>query len=417
MSRRNDRYLVAQFLSTFTLIIAVALSPKTTSGGPNPPGAEILMTPVNPPAGVPPYPAGTQIVGQELRLPRGGVRVWLEFYVRNWDSDGDGTPRLLVYQMKLNGNGFHGPFAEPPGTIDLHPAWVQCAGENSAAHLYCHSQFGPGDYGCIDRWDWSGLCPYPYCCKQIFANIERPDWIAGDVIQMMAESMGSAAFNWVFFGIQHHGPPLIDGGLTYYVRTLVIDVPAGARGNYTLGFEDCIDGGPCLERHDSHTFLADDSQPHEFIYIATAIPAVINVQTGRCCYGLGQSTKACEDNVTVDECDALPAPRAFLLGEQCTGDLNSDCADILGACCDHEPLDDPCRDDLLLVDCNCAGCEWHPFKACDEIDCSRHSIPTVSQWGLVMISLLLLTGAKITFGAGGNNREASEMMSFRRRLR
>ncbi len=51
---------------------------KATSGHLEAITAEFLLTPVNPPPALPPYPPGTTIVGQELRLPHGGVRVWLE---------------------------------------------------------------------------------------------------------------------------------------------------------------------------------------------------------------------------------------------------------------------------------------------------------------------------------------------------
>jgi len=35
---------------------------------------------------------------------------------------------------------------------------------------------------------------------------------------------------------------------------------------------------------------------------------------------------------------------------------------------------------------------------CDEIKCWHNPIPTVSEWGLVVMTLLLLTGAKVYFG-------------------
>jgi len=35
---------------------------------------------------------------------------------------------------------------------------------------------------------------------------------------------------------------------------------------------------------------------------------------------------------------------------------------------------------------------------CSEIECTHNSIPTMSQWGLAVLTLLLLIGAKVYFG-------------------
>jgi hypothetical protein len=43
---------------------------------------------------------------------------------------------------------------------------------------------------------------------------------------------------------------------------------------------------------------------------------------------------------------------------------------------------------------------------CAHIECRHNAIPTVSEWGLVVMTLLLLTGAKIYFG-----RRGSEVLS------
>jgi hypothetical protein len=35
---------------------------------------------------------------------------------------------------------------------------------------------------------------------------------------------------------------------------------------------------------------------------------------------------------------------------------------------------------------------------CEEIDCASSPIPTVSGWGIAVLSLVLMIGAKIAFG-------------------
>jgi len=70
---------------------------------------------------------------------------------------------------------------------------------------------------------------------------------------------------------------------------------------------------------------------------------------------------------------------------------------IPGACCDGDPFD-PCIENIVLSDCQCATCNWHKLQSCDEIDCPRDNpVPTVSSWGLVVLNLLLMIVAKIVF--------------------
>ncbi|UCC28983.1 MAG: FG-GAP repeat protein [Phycisphaerales bacterium] len=66
-----------------------------------------------------------------------------------------------------------------------------------------------------------------------------------------------------------------------------------------------------------------------------------------------------------------------------------------GACC--YLTDGTCTDGVLQADCQGPGQEWFGGMRCDEIDCPG-PIPTVSQWGLLIMGLLLLTGLKIRFG-------------------
>ena len=53
-----------------------------------------------------------------------------------------------------------------------------------------------------------------------------------------------------------------------------------------------------------------------------------------------------------------------------------------------------------MADCNCEKCEWTKDASCGEVLCDPKflAIPTVSHWGLLILSLLLLSWAKICFG-------------------
>ncbi len=71
---------------------------------------------------------------------------------------------------------------------------------------------------------------------------------------------------------------------------------------------------------------------------------------------------------------------------------------VFGACCDKSSFN--CTDDVLEVDCQ-PPLQWTAGVDCADLDppCEGEGpIPTVSEWGLVAMALLLLVGAKVYFG-------------------
>ncbi len=103
-----------------------------------------------------------------------------------------------------------------------------------------------------------------------------------------------------------------------------------------------------------------------------------NAIPDRCDIAAGTS-QDCNFNGIPDECEELPCPPAT------------------GACCDHDPFGG-CTDGLTFEQCHCARCEWTQDASCENVACPHDSIPTVGGWGLAILSLLLMTGAKIRFG-------------------
>lgn len=153
-------------------------------------------------------------------------------------------------------------------------------------------------------------------------------------------------------------------------------------------------------------------------------PAYITVALGKCCYDLDSASAKCADGVTECECDALPSPNVFFAGEQCVGEPD-ECE--FGACC---MLDGSCRDNLTPPQCStlagddtfvgpdsqCLGdsdgdtvddqCDVCPGEN-DLADMNNNGIPdclepdfipTISEWGLLVLALLLLTLGKVWFG-------------------
>jgi len=121
----------------------------------------------------------------------------------------------------------------------------------------------------------------------------------------------------------------------------------------------------------------------------------------------------CNANHAPDECDLRDcsgAPHcadcnANTVPDGCEPDcdlngLPNECdGPCVGACCDHDPFHG-CLDDIPQAECACPNCQWTANALCDEVICARDAIPAVSTWGLAVLALSLLIGAKLRFGHG-----------------
>jgi len=178
--------------------------------------------------------------------------------------------------------------------------------------------------------------------------------------------------------------PRPDDGTPKYIATLVLDIPTDARGRYTVNLLT------------DQTYLATYTLPLEDIPVAVERGFTVNIRTGRCCFGSGTPAEGCVDGVTRAECGDELAPAAFTPEAHCPPD-GPECERVTGACCDGDPFG-PCRNETVIPECQCPSCNWHEFQTCEEIDCPAKPIPTVSAWGLAVLALLLMIGAKIAFG-------------------
>lgn len=114
---------------------------------------------------------------------------------------------------------------------------------------------------------------------------------------------------------------------------------------------------------------------------------------GACCEFLKGT---CRDGIYAGACQG--AQEGWHKGTSCTAvEAAGDCEAVLGACCDESTF---------------GGCEqttqnscgtlkkgvWYKLTACEDITCLHNPIPTVSEWGIAVLTLLLLIGAKVYFG-------------------
>ena len=288
-------------------------------------GAKIELVPI--PAKVGMYPANTMIVDQEIvldELPT-TTRVWLEFKVSGWDPDGsdilEGTgvctagfcsagrnpevscavdsdcdqPTLGVFSATIEGDGFldadldlDGDLADDGDQIDVLPAMVSCPSVNAAGNTFCETTFGELGTKCLLGSNIGG-CPFALCCKPMFTEkvSPRPDILCAGVTCSSDTLTSNPTFDW-FLGAAAESPDVFhDDGTVRYVGTLVVDVPPGAAGRYTIPFK--LFGA---------TYIADRQAPPAEIPLAEISGASIRI--GGCA-----SHADCDDNdaCTTNQCN------------------------------------------------------------------------------------------------------------------
>lgn len=141
----------------------------------------------------------------------------------------------------------------------------------------------------------------------------------------------------------------------------------------------------------------DGSDVEEFIEITdplgSSLRGIAILPNTACCEEL---SGACENSLAQEYCN----------GEHQTWTRRASCSQVAcvaanGACCDTGSEDAAIAECSVttIAECVCQKCTWTKGATCDEVLCDANfiPIPAVSEWGLVAIALLLLTGGKIYF--------------------
>lgn len=166
----------------------------------------------------------------------------------------------------------------------------------------------------------------------------------------------------------------------------------------------CCDGnsGTCTD--DVPESQCDTSDPQFTWFAATACDALdppCAQHRGACC---DRIAGVCIDDVLPDDCrNVNPGDQLTWFKSMSCSEV--DCSEAVGACCDHNagPLAEIglCTNGVAFAECQCSTCEWSKGRTCDEIiregscEADFAAIPAVSEWGLVILTLLLLTAAKV----------------------
>ncbi len=215
-------------------------------------GAEIALVPVS--------ASGIHVIsGNEITLTGGGQRVFLEILVSGWAP----SP-LKAWQAAIDSSGY-----STGVTGTLGPATEPCTTDAD-----CQAAFGPRatcTYGASDQ------------CTPGFIDDTRADYIFFGTSELSAVDLYTLNFR---YGSTLISPASInDPGFTTYAATLVLDVPVGAIGTFTIDFVPLPD-----------TALYDPDLL--FIWPLDIVPALITVTC--------ETDADCDDNnaCTDDDCDA-----------------------------------------------------------------------------------------------------------------
>jgi len=345
--------------------------------------AQILLTPVHPPGDLAPYPTETVIDGQVIKIPYGGVRLWFEFYVRNWDPDHDGSPRLHVLYARLAENLAKGINAIPqiPG-VDIVPASQICTTEADCRLAVV-----------------GGFCGYPLldcggrCCFPAYQDGTRSDWI-------LTGHQGVAAINadppFAFGALAETPPGIVDHGTPLYFSTIVADAPSQATGRYAVPLKP------------DECYMRDDTTP-----VANTIPVEV---VGAVIF-IGED---CNNNLNVDDLDISKDTSADVDGDgvpdECEADCQSNGIPDDSEIASGQSLD--CNANGVPDECEAATCGDPGCRDCngnarlDECDIANGlegdidgngvpdtcvPIPTLTAWGAGILTLILLTAAKVQF--------------------
>jgi hypothetical protein len=264
------------------------------------PGLYIRLTPAN--AGTP-YPAGTVLdtPNETVTILNPPAKVFLEGRLDNYESVEDGT--LKTMQVTIDsatyasgaGAALTNAVQACASQADCESAYAPAASVSFCTALVCENAYQTTRAQA--RADYCFPAPNLPAC-----SLASPDRACGDT------SIGN---------------PVGSQG-ECYMATFVLDVPAGAKGTYTIG---TIPLGTFVQSGNGNV------PP-----LSKVVPAQVVIPTGRCCFAIPSGQ--CVEDVTNAECLAMAGPRIWAQGQlcpqnggpECGCQTAADCADERGQC-------------------------------------------------------------------------------------
>jgi hypothetical protein len=181
-------------------------------------GAEFVLKPIR--------ASGTYtIVGNEIRLNGAGQRVFLEVQMQGW------APAFLrTYQAKLDAVG-----GDPGmGYDNLIGASLAPAVQTCTTNAQCVTAFAAGARCNVPVTGGGFKCETGFIDK----NRATPTPFVFPVDEVDQSGVATGSLNYAYFAIRTvtSPPGEVDPGALRYGGDLVLDVPAGATGTYTINF-------------------------------------------------------------------------------------------------------------------------------------------------------------------------------------
>ncbi|MBI1827842.1 MAG: IPTL-CTERM sorting domain-containing protein [Planctomycetes bacterium] len=330
---------------------------------------------------------------------RPGDIVTSEFFLSNWNEAM--AAGLRGYQISIY--AFNGGLGGTNGQL------IPLGYDRPVPDVSCSSASDcPSDFP---------VCPFFHLCQDPardpaqgqFIDLENPDFVFSGLTALQAVSPGAPNIRTRYAALPFEIVGVADDGLHRYGATLKLVASDNACGTFTFPVEQ-----------DQNTKFIGPSEQDMSIYPNTQ-PLIVHVceDDGIYCNGLEScdaqagcviQTVNCDDGVTctVDKCneaargcDHTPSDALCEDGNRCTLDqcTPTGCShlNLCGACCNQTT--GACTSSQLAGECTCAHCHWTQGASCVEANCTQvfTPIPTVSHWGLAVLSLLLAIGAKLRF--------------------
>ncbi len=268
-------------------------------------GANFVLKPIR--------ASGTHtIVGNEIRLTGTPQRVFLEVQMQGW------SPSLLrTYQAKLDAVGGGPGVGYDNGTgVSLAPA-VQSCTTNSE----CVTAFAPGARCNVSNPSGGLKCTTGF----IDRNRVTPTPFVFPADETDQADVATSSLNYTYFAIRFVTTPPgeVDPGSLRYGGDLVLDVPPGATGSYTINFN----------AEPTSTFMADPDNNEISLSASIAAKITILCATNANCNDNNACTNdvcnvngTCSNNINYNPATHCcnPANQALTLladGNQCTDDV------------------------------------------------------------------------------------------------
>lgn len=201
------------------------------------------------------------------------------------------------------------------------------------------------------RWDGvsspGNYFPAGLFCEPGYQDKCDSEWIGTGIAFTPAVDISS--INYRYGGAADPGAEPPDFAPSY-VGTLVLDVPANAKGTYQIDSDE------------TQTFLQNpENPPDNDIPVAAINSAFIVVGCGSCCFGVGGAAPGCVDAVSASQCAALAPVAIYNLGGTCVNPPTDDgcCACLANADCNDG---DACTTDI----CNSCVCSNPPKASWDQ---------------------------------------------------